>query len=712
MKAPPASRIHYLIRRLKKSHFTVTLACLGLLVIITVMARAPFSRAQTSEAISTFANDCGTPKSIFNIGDDVCAVVTGALLGSPAEGVPVQRRFQWVTPDGNIFKSGPDITSDPQSDSITIPATGSSAQVGTWMVMTVDASSNGQAVTRFTVVDPNNDAVDLWTPIFAPFQVSAGSSAPFSVFLTNKGPNEAQNVQLVVTVATNSTFQSETQVSGPAFNCTNPTGSTGTSTCTIASLPANTTAQFVFVYQIDSGAQGGTVVSVTATVTSDTAELFAVDNTFTASVTIPPDTASTCDVTCPSDITTTKTAGQCGATVTFSASSTGSDCGNVVCTPPSGTFFPLGTSSVICLGETGGPCVFNVIVEDPQPPSITCPANVTVNESSPGFGLAVVHFPAPTLNDNCPAGISDCSPPSGSSFPLGTTTVMCQTGGPGNTVTCSFTVTVNGEGGGGCTITCPGDITQSASAGQCSAAVTFSPVTSGTCGTVACSPPSGSVFPIGTTLVNCTTSQGPSCDFTVTVLASAAPTITTCATDKTVFVTANCEAAIPNLLGEVVASGCSVNISQSPAAGALVGPGVYTVTITAENSAGEATCTAIVTVRENFTGFFSPVNNLPVLNVVNAGRSIPVKFSLNGYKGMDIFDPGFPASGQIACDNSAPPAEITETVTAGNSSLSYDPSTDQYIYVWKTENSWAGTCRQLIIRLKDGCVHRANFRFR
>jgi hypothetical protein len=290
--------------------------------------------------------------------------------------------------------------------------------------------------------------------------------------------------------------------------------------------------------------------------------------------------------------------------------------------------------------------------------------------------------------------------------------VTCQTGDPGSTVSCSFTVTVNGEGGGGCAINCPSDITQSASTGQCSAAVSYpTPTTSGTCGAVNCSPPSGSTFPMGTTTVNCVVAQGPSCDFTVTVLASAAPTITTCATNKTVFAV-NCEAAMPNLVSEVVATGCNVNISQSPAAGVFVGPGIYTVTITAENSAGEATCTAIVTVRENFTGFFSPVNNLPVLNVVNAGRSIPVKFSLNGNQGLDIFASGFPSSGVIACDDNAPDIEITETTTAGSSSLSYDPATDQYTYVWKTENSWAGTCRQLVIKLKDGCSYRANFKFR
>lgn len=713
MKARPASKSPCSVRVLTSRRFIATLASIGMLIFIMATLRAPFSTAQTSESIATFDSDCQTPKIIFNLGDTVCAVATGSLLGSPLEGVPTQRRFQWSSPDGNIFQSGTEITADPQSESITIPTSGVSAQVGRWTVQTVDSSNNGQAVATFTVQDPANAAVDLWTPIFAPFQVSAGSSAPFSVFVTNKGPNEAANVQLTVTVTTNATFQSKSQVSGPAFECTDPATNAGVSTCTIASLPANTTAQFLFVYQIDSDAPAGAVISATATVSSDTNELFETDNTFTASVAIPADMESTCDVTCPADITTVKDQGQCGATVSFTPSSTGSGCGTVTCTPASGSFFPLGTTSVICLGETGGPCVFNVTVEDPEPPTISCPSDITVDESSPGFGSAVVHFPAPTLNDNCSAGISDCNPPSGSSFPTGVTTVTCQTGGPSNTVSCTFTVTVEGEGGGACTVICPDDITQSASANACSAAVTYAaPTTTGICGTVACSPPSGSTFPIGTTVVSCTSAQGPGCNFTVTILAAAPPTIVTCASNKTIDVTANCEAAIPNLVGEVVATGCNVTISQSPAPGVLVTPGTHTVTITAENSAGVATCTVVVTVLNNFTGFFSPVSNLPALNSVNAGRAIPVKFSLNGNKGLDIFAPGFPASGVIACDATATAIEITETLTAGGSSLSYDAGSDQYTYVWKTEKSWAGTCRQLVLQLKNGCIYRANFKFK
>jgi len=111
-----------------------------------------------------------------------------------------------------------------------------------------------------------------------------------------------------------------------------------------------------------------------------------------------------------------------------------------------------------------------------------------------------------------------------------------------------------------------------------------------------------------------------------------------------------------------------------------------------------------------FTGFFSPVNNLPTVNSVNAGRAVPVKFSLGGDQGLDIFEAGYPRSQQIACDSTASVDGIEETVTAGGSSLSYDPASDQYTYVWKTDKAWAGTCRQLVLKLDDGTFHRANFK--
>jgi hypothetical protein len=115
----------------------------------------------------------------------------------------------------------------------------------------------------------------------------------------------------------------------------------------------------------------------------------------------------------------------------------------------------------------------------------------------------------------------------------------------------------------------------------------------------------------------------------------------------------------------------------------------------------------------NFTGFFEPVEDEGIVNIVNAGRSIPIKFSLDGYQGLDIFYLDYPSSILVgaACSGANVIPEAA-TVTASNSSLSYDPGTDQYTYVWKTEKGWAGSCRQLNIKLKDGSIHMAWFEFR
>ena len=113
----------------------------------------------------------------------------------------------------------------------------------------------------------------------------------------------------------------------------------------------------------------------------------------------------------------------------------------------------------------------------------------------------------------------------------------------------------------------------------------------------------------------------------------------------------------------------------------------------------------------DFTGFFQPVDNLPVFNTVKAGQAVPVKFSLNGDQGLNIFAAGYPKSEVLACNSTDPVDGVEETVTAGGSSLSYDPVTDTYTYIWKTDKAWANSCRQLVVKLNDGTVHRANFNF-
>lgn len=107
----------------------------------------------------------------------------------------------------------------------------------------------------------------------------------------------------------------------------------------------------------------------------------------------------------------------------------------------------------------------------------------------------------------------------------------------------------------------------------------------------------------------------------------------------------------------------------------------------------------------SFSGFFQPVDNLPAMNVGKAGSAIPVKFSLGGDQGLDIFQTGYPRVTTVSCSTGAPTDVIQTTVTAGSSSLQYDSTANQYTYVWKTNSNWAGTCMQFDLGLNDGSTH-------
>ena len=620
MKTRPDSTTFHLISRLTKPIFqkaagkkptlrpSTTFWRFGSLMVFTALIGGFFfvssnhmgwrgsSVEAFAENISTFAGDCTTPQTNWNLGGTVCAGATGA---------PEDRRIAWVAPNGKIAQVS-NFFSGSGGDTYQIP-TGLDpfAQVGTWAVTTIDSNGVVSSEAKFVVRDPGNASADLQVSSYGPFQTSAGNTISYRVEVVNQGPDAAQSVVLTSSVPGDTTFVSESQNSGPLFTCTTPStgSSTGTISCSLATLPANTTATFTLTYQVDSPLANGTDISNTVSISSATPELHAPDNSASASSSVVSST-SACTISCPS-VAPVSTS-QCNAIVNFASPTTSGNCGinpeeegsGVVCSPSSGSTFPIGNTVVTCIAPTGASCNFTVTVNYTGSSgglTINCPANLTADGELSG-GTAQVSYPSPTTNGTCVTVV--CSPPSGSTFPSGTTTVTCTATDPSNaSATCSFTVTVNGGSSGGCTIICPEDVTQNASGGQCNAVVSYTaPTTSGTCGAVTCNPASGSTFPVGTTIVSCSSTDGATCDFTVTVNAATPPTITTCATNKTISANSNCEATIPNLIGEVVATGCGVSISQSPTAGTIVGPGPTTVTITAENSAGDVSCTATVTV--------------------------------------------------------------------------------------------------------------------
>lgn len=177
----------------------------------------------------------------------------------------------------------------------------------------------------------------------------------------------------------------------------------------------------------------------------------------------------------------------------------------------------------------------------------------------------------------------------------------------------------------------------------------------------------------------------------------------------------------PVLLGSAASAGWTAADAESglatPASGTIaldttsVGTWPASAPTVEDNVGHSARATCFYTVVFDFRGFFRPVDNTPTLNVVKAGSGIPVKFSLSGDQGLDVIAPGYPASHGVDCSTSAPLDTVEQTVTAGGSSLSYDAVADQYVYVWKSDKAWAGTCRRLDVTLTDGTQHIALFKF-
>ncbi|PYS94566.1 MAG: hypothetical protein DMF64_00355 [Acidobacteria bacterium] len=332
------------------------------------------------EAIATYASDCTTPKNDFTLGDTVCAKVTNAPVG--AGGVPAQR-LTWVAHDGAVAQAG-NITSTTQTGTYLLPTSATQTlggitidNRGTWRVNTSSTSDGSLTNTAlFTVHDPAGNFADVQVnqsvSIAASEVGTVGSNGAFGIVVTNLGPDTAQNVSFTEPVPNNTTFVSFTQTGGPTFTCTPlNVGDTGSVSCSITSLAKDAAASFSFVYQVAS--TGGGNISNTATVSSTTTDPDTGDNSADAGVTLPGGTPpSTCTVSCPTSVVQDSDPNQAGAIVTYTDPS-GSDpsCGTVSCDHPSGSFFPIGQTTVTCGAETGDSCSFMVTINDARPIVIT-----------------------------------------------------------------------------------------------------------------------------------------------------------------------------------------------------------------------------------------------------------------------------------------------------------------------------------------------------
>jgi HYR domain/Secretion system C-terminal sorting domain len=150
-----------------------------------------------------------------------------------------------------------------------------------------------------------------------------------------------------------------------------------------------------------------------------------------------------CTMSCPADITVNNTLYKCETKVNYPAfTSSPANCGGAVTySKPSGSWFPVGVTTVTVTTTGGATCSFKVTVKDVQKPTIVCPSDITVTATSNSCSK-VVNFNL-TVADNCPGVTVTTSPASGSVFNVGTTTVTATaTDASGNKTTSTFKVKV------------------------------------------------------------------------------------------------------------------------------------------------------------------------------------------------------------------------------------------------------------------------------
>lgn len=189
---------------------------------------------------------------------------------------------------------------------------------------------------------------------------------------------------------------------------------------------------------------GTTAVSCTASDSRGNTASGGFDVTVTSPDAPPPDP----ELNLPDDITAEAT-GANGAIVAFTATMNGNgDDENgrpngpaVTCAPASGSVFPLGTTTVQCsAGNQSG--TFLVHVVDTTAPALSLPADIITSDTTVTWSSSAT--------DLVDGGVAvTCNPPSGSTFPVGTSTVNCTAADTrGNTANGSFSVTVNQQPGG------------------------------------------------------------------------------------------------------------------------------------------------------------------------------------------------------------------------------------------------------------------------
>ena len=149
-----------------------------------------------------------------------------------------------------------------------------------------------------------------------------------------------------------------------------------------------------------------------------------------------------------------------------------------------------------------------------------------------------------------------------------------------------------------------------------------------------------------------------------------------------------------------VANGASVDTSSF---------GQHSFEVRASDGAGNTSSKVVTyTVSYDFDGFRSPVKNAPTMNRWKASIPVPIRFSLNGYRGARPEADGYPRSARCGGGDVQ---TARARASKKDAAFKYVQRTDEYVMLWKTDQKWNGSCREFVLRLDDGSVHTARFQF-